>query len=242
MAFARFAHALRVVSGSLLDVLAPPRCGGCARGAVAGIFCAECVAEASPALARPVRVGRVPALPVPVLALGPFAPPLSLAIKQLKYVGRTDLAVPLADLWWQRWGPIVTATRLSPAGIVLVPVPLHPRRLIERGFNQSGLLATRLARLAGVPVRHDVLERAHATERQALLSADARAHNLDQAFQLSRLAESTRGAELVLVDDVVTTGATLAACHAACQARGLAISAVWTLAHTERERFPASTP
>ena len=174
-------------------------------------------------------------LPVPVLAIGPFAPPLSLAIKQLKYLGRTDLAVPLADLWWQRWGPSFTETRRSRRSVVLVPVPLHPQRLIERGFNQSGLLATRLARLAGVRVRHDVLERAHATEQQALLSADARARNLERAFRLARYGAITPGTELVLVDDVVTTGATLAACQAACHSRGLSISAVWTLAHTERQ-------
>jgi len=237
MAFTRIAHAVRLVSRSVLDVLASRRCGACGQGGVARLFCAACAAEVAPEPAR-LRVCPASLSAVPVLAIGPFAPPLSLAIKQLKYSGRTDLAAPLAEFWWERWRSTVAEAGRSRPSVVLLPVPLHPQRLIERGFNQSGLLATRLARLARVHVRHDVLERIHATAQQARLSAAERAQNLNGAFCISRARGIAAGAQLVLVDDVVTTGATLAACQAACQAHGLSISAVWTLAHTERERRP----
>lgn len=237
MTLARLAHAVRFVSRSVLDVLAPPRCGACAARAVSGMFCADCAGGRALAAPGPACVRGVP-----VLAIGAFAPPLSLAIKQLKYFGRTDLAAPLAERWWECWRSTFAETGRARSNVVLVPVPLHPQRLIERGFNQSGLLATRLGRLAGVRVRHDVLERSHATGQQALLSAAERARNLDRAFHLARPGAITPGSELVLVDDVVTTGATLAACQAACHARGLAISAVWTLAHTARRPHPPRLP
>jgi len=232
MAFIRIAHALRFVARSVFDILAPQRCGACAQRAATGMFCADCAAGPVPG---PAPVGPASLLALPVLAIGPFAPPLSLAIKQLKYSGRTDLVAPLAELWWERWRPTLAEAGCCRSSVVLVPVPLHPQRLIERGFNQSGLLAARLARLTGARVRHDVFERIRATKQQALLSAAERARNLDGAFRISRPGDITPGSELVLVDDVVTTGATLAACQAVCHAHGLAISAVWTLAHTERQ-------
>ena len=172
---------------------------------------------------------------VPVLALGPFAPPLSLAIKQLKYAGRTDLAEPLAELWWQRWGPRVARSMQSGANLVLVPVPLHAERLVERGYNQSGLWAGHLARLAHARVGHALIERVHATGQQARLTAHERASNLSGAFRTTPQRDITPHTRIVLVDDVVTTGATLVACQAACRAASLTLSEVWALAHTERQ-------
>jgi len=191
-----------------------------------GALCAECLDQASRPLCVPApnAVGSLP-----VRALGSFSPPLSLAIKQFKYSGRTDLALPLAELWWQRWAPAVVAA--SP--VVLVPVPLHARRLVERGYNQSALLATRLARLARARVWHG-LERTHYTEQQARLSARDRAHNLHSAFKLGGRPSALRDARIVLVDDVVTTGATLRACEAAFLSSNLAVSEVWALAQTQR--------
>jgi len=226
MVFDHCMGAVRLVFRSVLDVLAPTRCVGCARAGTTGALCPECFDASS---ARPTQVSQVP-----VLALGPFAPPLSQAIKQLKYSGRTDLALPLAKLWWQRWGHTLVRTPQAAASVLLVPVPLHRGRLVERGFNQSALLATELARLARVRVGHEVIERVHATEHQARLAAHARAHNLDGAFRVSRCSAVTPGTRLVLVDDVVTTGATFAACQAACRTQNLSLCAVWALAHTER--------
>lgn len=220
-------RALRALCHIFLDVLAPERCGACANVGVRGSFCPDCQAAlrtGSPRLQPPA------VQEVPVRALGPFEAPLSLAIKHFKYSGRTDLAEPLAELWWQRCGRAATHTD---ANVVLVPVPLHPSRLVERGYNQSALLATHLARLARVRVAHDALERFHATRQQARLSARQRQHNLHGAFAVSRCSGLGPDTRIVLVDDVVTTGATLAACQAACRAAHLRLHEVWALAYTE---------
>lgn len=95
----------------------------------------------------------------------------------------------------------------------LVPVPLHPSRLRERGYNQALELARPLGRTLGIPVRRDLLLRIRATAPQSRLDAGARAANLRDAFEVPLHHEVP--AHVALVDDVMTTGATL---HAAADA------------------------
>jgi ComF family protein len=98
----------------------------------------------------------------------------------------------------------------------IVPVPLHARRLRERGFDQTSLLAGELARLVGVPRRLDLLERTRATTVQAALDRAARLANVEGAFRASARA---KGLRVLVLDDVRTTGATLSdACHALLRA------------------------
>jgi len=94
---------------------------------------------------------------------------------------------------------------------VLVPVPLHPRRLRERGFNQSALLAEEIGRRTGRAVCPDALVRRRDTLPQAGLTAAARRRNVEGAFAVRRRA-SVAGRTVLLVDDVLTTGATAFTC------------------------------
>jgi ComF family protein len=107
---------------------------------------------------------------------------------------------------------------LSP-GAVLVPVPLHPRRQRERGFNQSELLAAALGRRSGLLVASGVLVRRKETAPQTGLSASARRSNVAGAFVV-RHRGLVAGRVAVLVDDVVTTGATARACARALRGAG----------------------
>ena len=105
----------------------------------------------------------------------------------------------------------------------LVPVPLAPSRLRERGYNQSEVLADGLARLWNVPVRNDLLTRTRATKTQTRLTPRERQRNVANAFRSLADRGSLRGLHLVLVDDVVTTAATLNACAAALYDGGVRI-------------------
>lgn len=105
----------------------------------------------------------------------------------------------------------------------LVPVPLASARLRERGFNQSLELARGLARAWGIPVRDDLLVRSRATASQTRLTPGERTRNVSGAFHARASAASLRGLHLVLVDDVVTTAATLNACAAALHDGGARI-------------------
>jgi ComF family protein len=137
------------------------------------------------------------------------------AIGRLKGERRLEVARPLGDLLWQALAP--RADEL--ASVVAVPVPLHPRRLAERGYNQSALLAGRVARRLGVPFWPSALARTRDTAPQATLPRQARLANVADAF-VARQPEHVSGRRVLLIDDIWTTGATLEACEKALLAAG----------------------
>jgi ComF family protein len=147
------------------------------------------------------------------------------AVHAFKFRGRRALAAPLGDLLVE-----VTDGRL-PAGRpgLLVPVPLHPRRERERGFNQASLLARRIGRAWQVPVHDDALVRRVATPSQTELDAPARRANVRNAFRLRR-PELIAGRHVLLVDDILTTGATLSECARCLRAGGAATVGALTVA------------
>jgi ComF family protein len=128
-------------------------------------------------------------------------------VHALKYHDRTDLA-PAMGRWMTR-----AARELLADADMLVPVPLHWRRAWRRRYNQSGALARVIERQSSVPLRWDLLRRVRATEQQVGLSRPQRASNVQGAFEVPAESKAeVAGRRVVLVDDVLTSGATLDAC------------------------------
>jgi ComF family protein len=158
-------------------------------------------------------------------AFGYYSSELSRMVQALKFSGRRDLAPLLA--------PLLASTFLEfwqPEDVdLIVPVPLHPNRKKERGFNQAALLGRALARLLGMPCEDRVLRRARSTPPQVGLSDAERARNVAGAF-VCRRPDRIRARRLLLVDDVMTTGSTAASAASALLNAGAARVCVLTLA------------
>jgi ComF family protein len=158
---------------------------------------------------------------------GPYEGPLRRAIHLLKYGCMTPLARPLGER-------LALAAAPFSGYDAIVPAPLHWRRRWDRGFNQAELLARELSRRVGVPVDRRLL-RTRSTAPQAGLSAAERRLNVRGAFRAAGEQAGIRGKRLIVVDDVMTTGATLAACTRALKRAGAAEVAVLTLARADLE-------
>jgi ComF family protein len=128
-------------------------------------------------------------------------------VHALKYQDRTDLA-PTMGRWMARAGGELLAE-----ADVMVPVPLHWRRGWSRRYNQSGALAREIARRSGVPVAREALRRIRPTQHQIGLTRSERASNVQGAFKVAPERKSdVQGRRVVLIDDVLTSGATADAC------------------------------
>jgi ComF family protein len=219
----------------LLDLALPARCPGCRREGAP--ICAACAAALDARLDQPagVSIGLPSDVPAQLLQLdwcAPFGGLVRRALHELKYAGETRLATPLGQAVARRW------RRIAAGGDVLVPVPVHADRARRRGYDQAELIARVAAADLGLPCA-PILERSRATTAQFDLDRATRATNVRGAFRIRAWpAASARapagdapgplaGRWIVLVDDVVTTGATLSACAAPLLAAGaIGVSAV----------------
>lgn len=179
-------------------------------------------------------IARPPAAIDWLRSVGPYEGSLRAILHALKYDGRQTLATRLAA----ELRPLIQDVAVGPPPLV-VPVPLHPAKSLRRGFNQAELLARALA--PDWPVRL-VLARPRAASTQTHFRRHERQQNVAHAFALRRDrwwrpgAAELAGAYVVLVDDVVTTGATLAACARALREADVAGVGAVTVARTEKSR------
>ncbi|MEQ1912192.1 MAG: ComF family protein [Vicinamibacterales bacterium] len=155
-------------------------------------------------------------------AIGPYAGALRDIVHALKYDGRRSLAKPLAERMRHVGEDLVLRASVA------VPVPLHPARRRERGFNQAADLAHHI----GLPVV-SALSRVRATPSQTTLHAVDRHANVHGAFRATRRVHDLRGATVLVVDDVRTTGATLEACASVLTEAGVREVLALTAARVE---------
>jgi ComF family protein len=201
----------------VLDLLLPSACAGCGR--FGHLLCERCIDGFRPAAAPEDRFTTAdPGLLIGdalELAVAAFAHAGSLrrALQRLKYGGSGGLALPLA----RAAAPGLRGLIGISGSLPLVPVPVHAARQRQRGYNQAALLARGLGAELGLPVL-DILERRRATVRQHGLGKAARLHNLRGAFALQSGSRAPPGA--VLVDDILTTSATLESCAAVLRTAG----------------------
>lgn len=238
----------------LLDLICPPACPLCGRlvdpdpdqPRAPNEFCPECLEEMPP-----LPEGRCRACGIPyesdqhadhlcascrvrrpafdqALAAGLFQGALRKAVHRFKYHGQTGLAPPLADLMKKRLHP----PYFPPEADLILPVPLHVRRLRQRGYNQALILARALYHPWQGAVRWDLLTRSRWTEPQVTLAGPARRKNVRLAFAVSR-PEAVQGRSVILIDDVYTTGATVEECALALKRAGAKRVSALTLARVK---------
>ncbi len=157
-------------------------------------------------------------------AAGPYEGSLKETVLQFKYGGRHRLSSPLAQLAFER---CIDSGEL-PLPAAVVPVPLHPRRRRERGYNQAELLALGVSASARIPMERALIK-IWDRPPQAELAAHARRRSAAGAYQ-AQVPPFLRGKDLLLVDDVFTTGATVNACVSALLKSGVGAVDVLTLA------------
>jgi ComF family protein len=193
-----------------LDLIYPPRCGGCDKRGT--LLCPEC--------RDTIRLPGESALAAPEIDLllyaGAFDGPLRKAIHNFKYESDTPLARPLAGLLTNAITRHLSTTWQEAEPPILVPVPLHAAKRRERGYNQAELLAREIAKETGLMIDLGLV-RVKETRSQVGLSGREREANVAGAFEW-RPVRAPR--MVILVDDVCTTGATLAECAAVLKLKG----------------------
>jgi len=250
------AERVRALAGWPARILFPPVCAGCRRLVSApGTLCGECWPKlrllerpwcevmgtpfshdmgegflSAEAIANPPPFRRARA----AVSYEGVAQKIVLG---LKYADRTELA-PWMACWMARAG----AELIADADII-VPVPLHRRRFLTRRFNQSAELARALGHLSGLPFAPEAVRRVKKTRQQVGLGAREREDNVRGAFHVPPEAEiKVRGRQVLLVDDVYTTGATVSAAARALKRSGAEAVDVLTFARVLTGDFRAEEP
>lgn len=232
----------------VLDALVPPRCLGC-RTIVAedGALCPTCWSDISFIAPPQCAICGLPFTVDPggeaicgacsikrpafdrARAVFLYSEGGRRLVLDYKHRDRTHGAAPFAD-WIERAAPDLCAE-----ADIVVPVPLHWTRLFKRGYNQSALIGRVLGQKLGLIFDPMILKRVRRTPSQVGLSADARRKNVGGAFAVnSKRAKTLKGKRVLLVDDVLTTGATVEGCAKVLKNAGVAAVDVVTLARVSR--------
>lgn len=208
----------------LLDLFLKTTCPLCERAAE-GVFCRDCLRRVQ--RCQLDNVSQFWQGPLPLLPWGTYGGALKRAIAALKYDKHRAVARPLGQGLGQIW--LKTAIACPP--LTVIPIPLHPDKQAQRGFNQAALLAQAFCQVSRLPLCSDGLVRVRATEAQFGLSGEARFKNLTDAFRVSdALCQRPPRGSVLLLDDIFTTGATVAAAARCLHQQQIAVFGVVAIA------------
>lgn len=160
----------------------------------------------------------------PLYIWGVYKGSLQRALMALKYKNQPEVGVILGEWMGQVWQGV--ARQSDRSRYALVPIPLHPERFKERGYNQAERIAQGFAQITGFRTQANVLERIRSTERQRGLSAVDRQQNLAGAFGVARLPKEP----VLIVDDIYTTGATVINAVTALESKGAKVAGIVVVA------------
>jgi ComF family protein len=190
------------------DLLFPPRCAGC--GQIDTYWCGTCQHEIDEMrLSEPIE----PKSPLQgVTATAQHIGKIREAVQALKYENVPELAKPLGE-------KLAACLKQQDWTIdMIVPVPLHTKRLAERGYNQAQLLAEQVAAIMEIGCQANALERIRETQSQVTISGAERLENIKDAFVAN--SQFVSGRSILVIDDVYTTGSTMSACGEALHSAG----------------------
>ncbi len=221
----------------LLDFVFPPLCLGCGafnphhaavcEGCLQSIdtydhpICLSCFELIPDAKGCPICRDKY----VPLFAYGNYASPLQEIIIRFKFKGITTPAALFAPLLYEQFQKQLQSLKAE----MLIPVPLYPSREKHRGYNQAALFAEQLAELLDLPVRKDIIFRVEKRKPQAKLKFERRVENIKGAFTVAEEAENSE--RVILVDDVVTSGATATEARNELEKAEYKVCAVVAIAH-----------
>lgn len=208
-----------------LDILFPSFCVAC--GEEGDFLCGDCVAKV--VIKRvPTKIPGAPKIKISYIATGYRDQPTTELITRLKYKGAKEIGGILA---WFIVSHLNLAQFERDKEYVIVPVPLHKKRLAKRGFNQSELIAKKVSESLNIPMKNNALKRIKDTTPQTeVAQREKRRDNVKNAFACAR-PETVKNKNIILVDDVTTTGATLNECAHALKQAGARSVIAFVAAH-----------
>ena len=170
---------------------------------------------------------------VPVIAWGRYGGTLKRAIAAMKYDNHPEIARPfgewLGEVWLQNYG--------NQTSLIVVPIPMHPLKQKQRGFNQAALIAQSFCQTTGLKLKLNGLQRVKATEALFGLSPTERKETLTQAFEIGKDFRNPPNVPVILVDDIYTTGTTVKSAMETLSKSGIVVSQIATVTVPSKAKY-----
>lgn len=212
----------------ILNLFFQPNCALCDRPSQ-GILCPSCnkqLHQSQFSNLHQLRPGKPP-----VFIWGSYGGVLKRAIAAMKYEDCPELARPLGHALAEAW---INSPLAARGAIAVVPIPMHPEKQKQRGFNQAELLAKHFCDLTRYPLAATGLERIRETEALYALSREERQKTLAQAMDLGKAFRRKKPSRVVLLDDIYTTGATCREAMRVLQNHGIKVYGIVAIASTRK--------